>query len=65
MCFAGRTNISGSLDVALNREMARLLDRGRIRDFDYSIANKVLDHIKVTPVGKLAVIFLTWTRVTV
>lgn len=47
------------------REMGSLLERGRIREFDYSLTNKVLDHIEVTPVGKLAVIFLTGTRVTV
>ena len=48
------------------REMARLLgDRGRIREFDYGLCNKVLDHVEVTSVGKLAVIFLTGTRVTV
>ena len=46
-------------------EMAKLLDRGRIREFDYRLMLKVLDHIEVTPVGKLAVIFLTGTRVTV
>jgi hypothetical protein len=48
------------------REMARLLEeRGRLREFDYDLVNKVLDHIEVTTVGKLAVIFLTGTRVTV
>ena len=47
------------------REMGRLLERGRIRGFDYGLMLKVMDHIEVTPVGKLAVIFLTGTRVTV
>ena len=47
------------------REMIRLLERGRIREYDYSLMNQVLDHIEVTSVGKLAVIFLTGTRVTV
>lgn len=47
------------------KEMIRLLDRGRIRGFDYSLINQVLDHIEVTAGGKLAVIFLTGTRVTV
>jgi hypothetical protein len=47
------------------REMIRLLDRGRIREFDYGLCNKVLDHVEVTDVGRLAVIFLTGTRVTV
>jgi len=46
-------------------EMVRLLDRGRIRKFDYGLMLKVLDHIEVTLVGRLAVIFLTGTRVTV
>ena len=47
------------------REMARLLDRGRIRETDYGLMLRTLDHIEVTPVGRLAVIFLTGTRVTV
>ena len=47
------------------REMIRLLDRGRIREFDYGLCNQVLDHVEVTDVGRLAVIFLTGTRVTV
>ena len=47
------------------REMIRLLDRGRIREFDYGLMNQVLDHIEVTDMGRLAVIFLTGTRVTV
>lgn len=47
-------------------EMARLLEeRGRIRAFDYDLNQKVLDHIEVTADGKLAVIFLTETRVKV
>ena len=46
-------------------EMGRLLERGRIRVFDYGLMNKVLDHIEVTVDGRLAVIFLTGTRVTV
>ena len=48
------------------REMARLLEeRGRLREFDYDLSRKVLDHIEVTADGKLAVIFLTGTKVTV
>ena len=48
------------------REIDRLLDEwGRIREFDYGLCNQVLDHIEVTADGKLAVIFLTGTRVTV
>ena len=46
------------------RETVRLLDRGRIREYDYGLMLKVLDHIEVTEVGRLAVIFLTGTRVT-
>ena len=45
--------------------MARLLEeRGRLREFDYDLSRKVLDHIEVTADGKLEVIFLTGTRVT-
>lgn len=47
-------------------EMARMLEeRGKLREFDYDLSRKVLDHIEVTADGKLAVIFLTRTRVTV
>jgi len=46
--------------------MARLLEkRGKIREFDYDLSQKVLDHIEVTADGKLAVIFLSGMRVTV
>lgn len=45
------------------KEMIRLLDRERIREFDYSLINQILDHIEVTVDGKLAVTFLTGTRV--
>ena len=48
------------------REMVRLLgERGRLRGFDYGLCNQVLDHIEVTEYGRLAVIFLTGTRVMV
>lgn len=48
------------------REMGRLLEEhGRMREFNYSLVNQVLDHIEVSAEGKLAVIFLTGTRVTV
>ncbi|MPM46379.1 hypothetical protein SDC9_93078 [bioreactor metagenome] len=47
-------------------EMARLMEeRGRSKEFDYDLSLRVLDHIEVTADGKLAVIFLTGTRVTV
>ena len=47
-------------------EMGRLLEeRGRLREFDYDLSRKVLDHVEVTADGKLAVTFLTGTRVTV
>ena len=48
------------------KEMVRLLgERGRLKEFDYGLCNQVLDHIEVTEYGRLAVIFLTGTRVTV
>lgn len=47
------------------REMAELLKRGRLWEFNYDLVNKVLDHVEVTVDGRLAVIFLTGTRVTV
>ena len=47
-------------------EMVRLLgERGRLREFDYGLCNQVVDRIEVTEYGRLAVIFLTGTRVTV
>jgi type II secretory ATPase GspE/PulE/Tfp pilus assembly ATPase PilB-like protein len=46
-------------------EMIRLISEvGRIETFDYKLALKVFNHIEVTPDGKLAVIFLTGTRIT-
>ena len=48
------------------KEMVRLLgERGRLREFDYVLCNQVLDLVEVTEYGRLAVIFLTGTRVTV
>jgi len=48
------------------REIGRLLgEKGRIRECDYSLVNQVLDHVEVTDVGRLAVIFLTGTLVKV
>ena len=47
------------------REMGRLLgEKGRIRKFDYGLMMRVLSHIEVTVVGRLAVIFLAGTRMT-
>lgn len=47
------------------RQMGMLLeDRGRIREFDYLLVNQVLDHVEVTDVGRLAVIFPAGTGVT-
>ena len=46
------------------REMGRLLDRGRIREFDYELMLRVVSHVEVREDGRLAVIFLTGTRVT-
>ncbi len=46
-------------------EMMRLLSEvGRIEAFDYELSLRVLDHIEVTPDGKIAVIFLTGTKIT-
>ena len=54
------------LDRYRAREMVRALgERGRLREFDYGLCNQVLDHIEVTEYGRLAVIFLTGTRVMV
>ena len=47
------------------REMIRMLDRCRIREFVYELCSKVLDYVEVTDVGRLAIIFLPRTRVTV
>ena len=48
------------------REMGRLLgEKGRIQEFDYELMLQVVSHFEVTLVSKLAVIFLTGTRVTV
>jgi len=48
------------------REMGRLLgEKGRIREFDYDLMMRVLGHVEVREDGRLAVIFLTGTRVTV
>jgi len=47
-------------------EIARLLEeRGRIREFEHGLANQVLEHVEVREDGRLAVIFLTGTQVTV
>lgn len=47
-------------------EMVRLISEvGRIEAFDYELLLKVLDHIEVKPEGKLAMIFLEGTRITV
>jgi hypothetical protein len=46
-------------------EMIRLLSEvGRIEAFDYELSLKVLDHIEVTPDGKLTVTFFTGTKIT-
>ena len=39
-----------------------LREMGRLKEFDYGLFNQVLDHIEVTDVGRLAVIFFTGTR---
>jgi site-specific DNA recombinase len=46
-------------------EMIRLISEvGRIEAFDYVLALRVLDHIEVTPDGRLTVIFLSGTKIT-
>jgi site-specific DNA recombinase len=46
-------------------EMIRLISEvGRIEVFDYVLALRVLDHIEVTPDGKLTVIFLSGAKIT-
>ena len=47
-------------------EMGALLEaHARLKEFDYDLTLRVLDHIEGIADGKLAVIFLTGTRVTV
>ena len=47
-------------------EMSHLINTGRkLTEFDYKLSLKILDHIEVTPDGKLAVIFLTGMKITV
>nr|WP_319489334.1 recombinase family protein [uncultured Caproiciproducens sp.] len=57
-----------SLDILVRyraNEMIRMLSEvGRIEMFDYELSLQILDHIEVTPDGKLAVIFLAGTKIT-
>ena len=47
-------------------EMLHMINTGRkLTEFDYELSLKILDHIEVTIDGKLAVIFLTGTKITV
>ena len=47
-------------------ELVRLVNEGqRIETFDYELSLKVHDHIEVMPEGKLAVLLLTGTSITV
>lgn len=58
---------AGSDDVLVRyraNEMLRLLaEVGRVAAFDYELSLRVLDHIEVTPDGKLSVIFLAGTKI--
>ena len=46
--------------------MLRLLDEvGKLATFDYYFSLKVLDHMELTPEGKLAVMFLSGIRLTI
>lgn len=48
------------------KEMLWLLDEvGKLAAFDYYFSLKVLDHMELTPDGKLAVVFLSGIRLTV
>jgi site-specific DNA recombinase len=57
-----------SLDILVRyraNEMIRLLSEvGQIKTFDYELSLIILDHIEVTPDGRLAVIFLAGTKIT-
>ena len=67
--LAGFKRIAAETDNALLRyraeELYRMVFEGaRQKVFDYALSLKALGHIEVTPDGKLAVIFLTGTRIT-
>lgn len=48
------------------KEMINLINKGhKLTEFDYELSLKILDYIEVTPDGKLSVIFLTGTKITV
>ena len=48
------------------KEMLRLLDEvGKLAAFNYYFSLKVLDHMELTPDGKLAVVFLSGIRLTI
>lgn len=48
------------------RRLAELItERGRIDGFDYTLCIEVLDHMEVTPRGKLSVIFFAGITITV
>lgn len=59
---------STSTDVLMrnrSNEMNRIIMKvGRIENFNHELSLKVLDHIEVTPDGKLCVIYLTGTKIT-
>lgn len=61
--------VSETGDVLLQyraREIAQLINEGhKLTAFDYKLSQKILDHIEVISGGKLRVIFLTGTTVTI
>ena len=48
------------------QELMNLIKTGQKQnEFDYELSLKILDHIEVTPEGKLTVIFLAGIKITV
>ena len=67
---ASLNNRASKTDNALLRYRCRRLaeliaERGRIDAFDYGLCIEVLDHMEVTPLGKLSVIFFAGITITV
>lgn len=68
--IASLENRANKTDNVLLRYRCRKLvelitDRGYIREFDYRLSTEVLDHIEVTPQGRLTVIFLAGITITI
>ena len=67
---ASLTSRADKADNVLLRYRCRRLielvaERGRINVFDYKLCIEVLDHMEVTPTGKLSVVFLAEVTITV